>query len=112
MSTIRRLNSARSTTLYLVIAALLMTLVAGGVMAVSRHKTVTIDVDGDMISLSTMKTDVSSALADAGYAPSDKDLVVPAADSGLSDGDTVSCAAPARSRSTSMASRRTSGPPH
>ncbi len=89
MSTIRRLNSARSTTLYLVIAALLMTLVAGGVMAVSRHKTVTIDVDGDMISLSTMKTDVSSALADAGYAPSDKDLVVPAPDSGLSDGDTV-----------------------
>ena len=89
MSTIRRLKSTRSTTLYLVIAALLMTLVAGGAMAVSRHKTVTIDVDGDMISLSTMKTDVNSALIDAGYAPSDKDLVVPAPDTGLSDGDTV-----------------------
>ena len=76
MSTIRRLNSARSTTLYLVIAALLMTLVAGGVMAVSRHKTVTIDVDGDMISLSTMKTDVNSALVDAGYTPSHTKLAL------------------------------------
>ncbi|ORI27100.1 resuscitation-promoting factor [Rhodococcus sp. 1168] len=89
MSSIARLNSTRSLTFYLVVAALLTTLIVGGVTAVARHKTVTIDVDGEMITLSTMTSDVNGALGAAGYEPSDKDLVVPSGDSSLSDGETV-----------------------
>ncbi|QCB50360.1 resuscitation-promoting factor [Rhodococcus sp. PAMC28707] len=89
MSSIARLNSTRSLTFYLVVAALLATLIVGGATAVARHKTVTIDVDGEMITLSTMTSDVNGALGAAGYEPSDKDLVVPSGDSSLSDGETV-----------------------
>lgn len=89
MSSIARLNSTRSLTFYLVLAALLATLIVGGVTAVARHKTVTIDVDGEMITLSTMTSDVNGALGAAGYETSDKDLVVPSGDSSLSDGETV-----------------------
>ncbi|AYJ48764.1 resuscitation-promoting factor [Rhodococcus sp. P1Y] len=89
MSSIARLNSTRSLTLYLVVAALLATLIVGGAVAVARHKTVTIDVDGEMITLSTMTSDVNGALQAAGYEPGDKDLVAPSADSSLSDGETV-----------------------
>ncbi|MBY6414759.1 transglycosylase family protein [Rhodococcus sp. BP-252] len=89
MSGITRLNSTRSLTLYLVVAALLATLIVGGAVAVARHKTVTIDVDGELISLSTMTSDVNGALEAAGYAPGDKDLVAPAGDTELSDGETV-----------------------
>lgn len=89
MSSLARLNSTRSTTLYLVVAALLATLIVGGATAVARHKTVTIDVDGEMISLSTMSTDVDGALEAAGYEPGDKDLVAPAPGSDIADGETV-----------------------
>nr|WP_296774076.1 resuscitation-promoting factor [Rhodococcus sp. (in: high G+C Gram-positive bacteria)] len=89
MSSIARLNSTRSLTLYLVTAALLVTLIVGGATAVLRHKTVTVDVDGEMITLSTMTSDVNGALVAAGYEPGDKDLVAPSGDSDLSDGETV-----------------------
>jgi uncharacterized protein YabE (DUF348 family) len=89
VSSLARLNSTRSTTLYLVVAALLVTLIVGGATAVARHKTVTIDVDGEMITLSTMTSDVNGALQAAGYEPGDKDLVAPSTDSSLSDGETV-----------------------
>ncbi|OZF08727.1 resuscitation-promoting factor [Rhodococcus sp. 14-2470-1a] len=89
MSSIARLNSSRSTVLYLVVAALLATLIVGGATAVARHKTVTIDVDGEMITLSTMTGDVNGALQAAGYETGDKDLVAPSGDSELSDGETV-----------------------
>ncbi len=75
--------------LYLVVAALLATLIVGGATAVARHKTVTIDVDGEMITLSTMTGDVNGALQAAGYETGDKDLVAPSGDSELSDGETV-----------------------
>ncbi|WP_338890070.1 transglycosylase family protein [Rhodococcus sovatensis] len=89
MSSIARLNSTRSLTLYLVVAALLVTLIVGGATAVARHKTVTIDVDGEMITLSTMTSDVDGALQAAGYEASDKDLVAPSGKEPLSDGETV-----------------------
>ena len=76
-------------TLYFVVAALLATLIVGGATAVARHKTVTIDVDGELITLSTMSTDVSGALSAAGFEPDEKDLVAPGPDSSISDGETV-----------------------
>jgi uncharacterized protein YabE (DUF348 family) len=89
MSPFAKINSARSPLLYTVVALLLATLIAGGVMAVVRHKTVTLDVDGEQISLSTMTTSVDAALSDAGYSISDRDVVAPERDATLSDGDTV-----------------------
>nr|WP_271214387.1 resuscitation-promoting factor [Rhodococcus wratislaviensis]GLK42014.1 hypothetical protein GCM10017611_88900 [Rhodococcus wratislaviensis] len=89
MSPFAKINSARSPLLYAVVALLLATLIAGGVMAVVRHKNVTLDVDGEKISLSTMTTSVDAALSDAGYSISDRDVVAPERDATLSDGDTV-----------------------
>ena len=89
MSPFAKINSARSPLLYTVVALLLATLIAGGVMAVVRHKNVTLDVDGEKISLSTMTTSVDAALSDAGYSISDRDVVAPERDATLSDGDTV-----------------------
>lgn len=89
MSSIARLNSTRSLTMYLVVAALLLTLIVGGVTAIARHKTVTIDVDGEMITLSTMTSDVNGALRAAGYQAGEKDLVAPSGDSSIADGETV-----------------------
>ncbi|MFC9786575.1 transglycosylase family protein [Rhodococcus sp. NPDC127528] len=89
MSPLTRINQANSPLLRLVVGALLLTLIAGGVLAVNRHKTVTVDVDGEAIALSTMSTDVGGVLADAGYSIGDKDLVAPAKDSSVSDGETV-----------------------
>lgn len=89
MSPLTRINTANSLLLRLVAGALLLTLIAGGALAVSRHKTVLVDVDGETISLSTMSTDVGSVLADAGYSVGDRDVVAPDPGSSVSDGDTV-----------------------
>jgi uncharacterized protein YabE (DUF348 family) len=89
VSPIARINNANSPLLRVVVGALLLTLIAGGLLAVFRHKTVTVDVDGETIALSTMSTEVVDVLADAGYSVGDKDVVAPAADSAVADGSTV-----------------------
>ena len=89
MSPFAKINSTKSPLLYLVVGALLLTLIVGGALAVVRHKTITLDVDGDMISLSTMSSSVGTALEDAGDPVDPKDALAPSADSSLSDGDTV-----------------------
>lgn len=89
MSPLTRINQADSPLLRIVAAALLLTLVAGGILAVTRHKTVLLDVDGETISLSTMSTDVDAVLADAGYSIGEHDVVAPDPDASVSDGDTV-----------------------
>mgnify|MGYP000864009656 CR=1 FL=1 len=47
MSPFAKINTSKSPLLYAVIAALLVTLIGGGVLAVSQHKNVTLDVDGE-----------------------------------------------------------------
>ncbi|CAM2783761.1 Resuscitation-promoting factor [Prescottella defluvii] len=89
MSPLSKINSSRSPVLYGVVAATLVTLTAGGGVAIAQHKTVTVDVDGELVSVGTMASDVNGALAAAGYSLGDHDVVAPAADSDLSDGDTV-----------------------
>ena len=89
MSPFAKINSTKSPLLYSVVGALLLTLIVGGALAVVRHKTITLDVDGEMISLSTMSSSVGTALEDAGYPVDPKDALAPSADSSLSDGDTV-----------------------
>ncbi|RVW10878.1 resuscitation-promoting factor [Prescottella agglutinans] len=89
MSPLSRINTVRSPLLYGVIAALFVTLLAGGGLVVARHKTITLDVDGEAVALSTLRTDVGSILDSAGYPIGEHDVVAPGADAKLSDGDTV-----------------------
>ncbi|MCA1004426.1 transglycosylase family protein [Rhodococcus hoagii] len=89
MSPLSKINSSRSPLMYGVVAATLVTLTVGGGVAVAQHKTVTVDVDGELITVGTMSSKVDGALAAAGYSVGEHDVVAPAADSGLHDGDTV-----------------------
>lgn len=89
MQAISRINNAKSPLLFTVIAAILATLIVGGAMAVSQHKTITVDVDGQRSSLDTMTGDVQGAIEAAGFSVKERDVVAPALDAKISDGDTV-----------------------
>ncbi|WP_430331387.1 transglycosylase family protein [Rhodococcus sp. ACT016] len=89
MSPLSKINTSRSPLMYSVVAATLATLTVGGGVAITQHKTVTVDVDGELIQVGTMSSNVNGALAAAGYSVGEHDAVAPAADSDLHDGDTV-----------------------
>lgn len=89
MSPLSKINTSRSPLMYGVMAATLATLTVGGGTAIAQHKTVTVDVDGELIRVGTMSSSVDGALAAAGYSVGEHDAVAPAADSNLHDGDTV-----------------------
>ncbi|CAM2783535.1 resuscitation-promoting factor [Prescottella defluvii] len=89
MSPFVRINTTKSPLLYVVVAALFATLLVGGGLVVTQHKTVTLDVDGETIALSTLRSEVGSVLDTAGYPIGEHDVVAPASDAKLSDGDTV-----------------------
>ncbi|RVW02927.1 resuscitation-promoting factor [Rhodococcus xishaensis] len=89
MSLFARINTTRSPLLYVVVASLFATLLVGGGLVVARHKTITLNVDGESISLTTLQSEVGSAVEAAGYPIGEHDAVAPNADSTLSDGDTV-----------------------
>ncbi|MBJ8344060.1 resuscitation-promoting factor [Antrihabitans sp. YC2-6] len=89
MSALSRINNSRSPLLYAVIAALLLTLMVGGAVAIAKQKTITVDVDGEATSLTTMTSDVEGVLDAAGYGVKEHDVVAPALDTPIEDGDTV-----------------------
>ncbi len=89
MPAFARINTTRSPLLYVAVAALLLTLIVGGGVAIANHKTVTVDVDGEIRSLSTMAGDVEGVIEAAGFAVKERDVVTPALRSEVSDGDTV-----------------------
>jgi uncharacterized protein YabE (DUF348 family) len=84
-----RLNTARSPLLFAAIFALLATLIAGGGMAIAVHKMVTVIVDGQRMTLSTMAGTVRAALTQLGYVPTARDVVSPDADAAIRDGATI-----------------------
>ncbi|GAB11274.1 resuscitation-promoting factor [Gordonia araii NBRC 100433] len=81
----------RSTSLRprIAVGAVLATLAAGGIVGLASHKTVTLEVDGESRTVSTMALSVDSVLRSQGYSPVQSDLVIPAASSKLRDGQTV-----------------------
>nr|WP_242504570.1 ubiquitin-like domain-containing protein [Promicromonospora panici] len=63
---------------------------SGGVAAyAAAHKTVTLDVDGEVTTVETFEGDVSDLLAGEGVEVSRRDAVTPAVDGALREGDTV-----------------------
>jgi resuscitation-promoting factor RpfB len=89
MSALARINSSRSPLLYTATAALLVTLIFGAALAIVDRKTVTLVVDGQRTTLTTMSVTVRAALNSAGYEVSGHDAITPAAGVILTDGATI-----------------------
>lgn len=66
-----------------------MALVFAGGYAVISHKTVTLDVDGSTMTLSTMKSTVGDILSENGFELDERDDVQPAADQSIGDDGTI-----------------------
>ena len=65
-SHLHRINNTNSTPLRIATGGMLATLVVGGGVAVAGQKSVTLDVNGDIIQANTMSGDVEGALKSAG----------------------------------------------
>uniref|UniRef100_UPI000594B159 ubiquitin-like domain-containing protein n=1 Tax=Nocardia takedensis TaxID=259390 RepID=UPI000594B159 len=89
MSPFVRINRSRSPLLYAAIAALLMTLIVGAAMAIVNRKTVTVVVDGEKSTQTTMSRNVAGLLRAAGFYVTDRDLVRPNLAAALVDGATI-----------------------
>ena len=87
--TINRLNSSSSTTLRLATGGMLMTLVAGGGAAVANAKTITLDLNGEKVELTTVRSNVGSVLQQANVQIGDKNVVSPAVDQTVSNNATI-----------------------
>jgi len=73
----------------LVSTAVVVLVGAGAATYAAAHKTVTLDVDGEVTTVQTFQGDVSGLLADEGVEVSGRDAVTPAADGALREGGTV-----------------------
>ena len=89
LAPVQRLHESRSTMLRLSVAGMLTTLVVGGVAALDQRTQYTLEVDGERLELVTFSSDITDALADAGYSVDERDVVISPGDR-LDDGDTVS----------------------
>ncbi len=89
MSAFARINSSRSSMLYTAIAALLITLIAGAGLAIIDRKIITVVVDGQQTTVSTMAVHVRGALKSAGYSVTDRDAVSPGGDKDVVNGATI-----------------------
>jgi resuscitation-promoting factor RpfB len=75
--------------LYASVAGVLVSLTVGAGISIAEHKTITVDVDGETRSVGTMSGDVDGALDAAGLDVHERDVVAPALNAHISDGDTV-----------------------
>ncbi|SIR77330.1 resuscitation-promoting factor [Williamsia sterculiae] len=89
MTVLKRINDSNSTTARIAIAAILATLVAGGIMGVLAYKKVTLEVDGHIIKVATMRSSVDNILDEHGYAPKAGDSVTPGSGNDVADGQTI-----------------------
>ncbi|WP_018598774.1 resuscitation-promoting factor [Mycobacterium sp. 155] len=89
MDALNKLHESRSPLLRGVVGALLVTLTAAGGYAVSTHKTVTLDVDGTAMTVSTMKSRVIDVVEENGFDVGDRDDLYPAADQPVQDAGNI-----------------------
>ena len=86
---LKRINTTHSVPMRLATGGMLGTLAVGGIVAVSTHKEVIVDLNGEAIELSTFSRDVGGALAAAGIEVTHADIVAPASDATLEPGQTI-----------------------
>ncbi len=89
MSIFTRINTTAAAGPRLAIAATLVVLAGGGAAGVAMHKDVTITVDGEPVSVSTLRSNVESILKEKGYAPGGGDHVEPGLDASVDKGATI-----------------------
>ena len=88
-SHLHRINNTSSTPLRIATGGMLATLVVGGGVAVAGQKSVTLDVNGDIIQASTMSGDVEGVLKSAGVEIDNRAMVTPALDEAISDNSKI-----------------------
>lgn len=71
------------------IGATVLALAGGGLAVANAHKTVTLDVDGQVVEVATFAGSVSGLLAEEGIETDARDVVAPEADAALRSGDEV-----------------------
>lgn len=89
MNVLTKLHQSSSVLLRSAVAALLLALAGAGGYAVAAHKTVTLEVDGSPLTVTTMKSRVIDVVAENGFAVSDRDDLYPAAGQLVGDRETI-----------------------
>lgn len=89
LNVLSKLHQTPSPLLRSLVAALLVVLAAAGGYAVASEKTVTLDVDGSSVSVTTMRSRVVDIVAENGFTVSERDDVSPAADARVHNADTI-----------------------
>jgi len=89
LNALTKLHQSPSPALRLVVAALLLTLAGAGIFAVTARKTVTLDVDGSQVKVTTMKSRVVDIIEENGYSVADRDDLFPAPGQTVHDADTI-----------------------
>ena len=89
MNALTKLHQSPSPALRLVVAALLLTLAGAGIFAVTARKTVTLEVAGAQVKVTTMKSRVLDIVEENGYSVADRDDLFPAAGQTVHDAETI-----------------------
>ncbi|ORA26641.1 resuscitation-promoting factor [Mycobacterium aquaticum] len=89
MDALNKLHESRSPLLRGVVGAVLVTLTAAGGFAVSAHKTVTLNVDGTAMTVTTMKSRVIDVVKENGFDVGDRDDLYPAANQPVQDAGNI-----------------------
>jgi resuscitation-promoting factor RpfB len=89
LNALTKLHQNDSPVLRGLMAALLLALTGAGSYAVAVHKTVTLDVDGSSMTVSTMKSRVADVVAENGFTVGERDDLYPAGDEPVHQADTI-----------------------
>lgn len=89
MNALSKLAQSSSPALRAILAATLTTLAGAGAYALASHKTVTLNVDGTAMTVTTMKAHVSDIVEENGFAVGERDELFPAAGATVHDADTI-----------------------
>ncbi len=89
MNALTKLHQSPSPILRLVVAALLLTLAGAGAVAVASQKTVTLNIDGTQLKVTTMKSRVIDVIQENGYSIGDRDDLFPGAGQPVHDAETI-----------------------
>jgi resuscitation-promoting factor RpfB len=89
LNALTKLYQNNSIALRAVVGALLLTLTGAGCYAVAAQKTVTLDVDGSPMTVSTMKSRVIDVVHENGFTVGDRDDLFPSADQQVDPAQTI-----------------------
>lgn len=89
MNYLHKIDEARSPAMRLLVAALLVALTFAGSVAVAEHKTVTLTVDGQSVTVATMKSHVIDVVNEYGLDVGDRDDLYPSGDQDVHQSDTI-----------------------